>query len=471
MRCAENRKMQIISIVFFFGLLYLYPAQAQEMADFEQSNIFFKYPASWELNESGNSSSGNLMIDESCDKIFLNWTIDPGVSPRIILDKIQETYEGSGIEVVSSRQGQIQMRKQEASTLNFTYLFQGHQAKKFFAAWNSSRSNRFFLASISGCGSSLNPQPLDTLIKSFLDTTEGLMLKFDPKSETDAWSIILGDLLSSYHYKDLRVLPPNQISIQVFHSLAQEANGYQIDSQQVIRASKPLLALARAKAVSALLQLNGYQVKLIQKGNEISLAVFNPSGMWQPVSINPADPGSSIGVLIDVPYDAVIFQDLEDQQAKEMQAINTRQIEEILVKDVESSRIMDLKSPANIDPAWLEDLEGFLESYDYNEPYQEGIFDCSNTAQIAWSLLKDNGYDARLLMSWNTHPLGEHLWVVLKYPGETDSYVAIETANTENKKLNFLGQIVDDAKYYHGIMYNSSNHYSRLHPEEGMWLP
>jgi hypothetical protein len=467
-----GRKLNIVvSIVFFFGLFHLHYAQAQKMADFEKSNIHFNHPTSWELSEFGDPLSGNLTIDGLCDKISLNWTNDPGISPQIILDKIEETYEGSQIEVVSSTHGQIQMREQEASTLNLTYLFQGHQAEKMFVAWNSSRSNRFFLASISGCGSSLNPQPFFMLVKSFRDATEDEMIKFEPKSETNEWSIVLGDLLSSYHYKDSKVLPPNEISIQVFHSLIHEANGYRIDSKEVVRVGKPLLALTRAKAVSALLRQNGYQVKLIQRGNEISLAVFDPSGTWQPVSINPADPGSSIGVLIDEPYEAVNFQNLDDIQAAEMQAINAKQIGELLVRDVESSRIIDLKRPINIDQGWIEDVEAVLESFDYNEPYQEGIFDCSNTAQITWSLLKDNGYDARLMMGWNNHPLGEHLWIAVKYPEEPDSYVAIETANTDKKKkLNFLGQIVEDEKYYHGIMYNSSIQYSRLHPEEGMWL-
>jgi hypothetical protein len=461
-----GKSNEIILIVFFFSIFHLYPAHAQEMADFEQSNIFFKYPALWEQKDSGNSLNGNLTIEGPCEKMSLDWISDPGAPAYIILDKIEDAYEGDGIEIVSSKQGQIQMGERVASTLNLTYLFQGHHAKKLFAAWNSSRSNRFFLASISGCGSSLNSQPLYTLVKSFIDTTEVRTIKLEPKSETYAWSIILADLLASYHYEDLSVLPPNQINIQVSHSLAKETNGYQIDSQEVVRVGEPLLALGRAETVSALLRLNGYQVKSIRRGNEISLAVLNPSGIWQPVSINPADPGSSIGVLIDVPYDAVIIQDWEDQRAE----VYAKQIKELVVRDVESSRIMNLKRATNIDPAWLENLKGFLESYNYIEAYQEGIFDCSNTAQIAWSLLKDNGYDARLMMSWNTHPLGEHLWVVLTYPEEADSYLAIETANTENNKLNFLGQVVEGAQYYHGIMYNSSNQFSRLHPEEGMWL-
>jgi len=60
---------------------------------------------------------------------------------------------------------------------------------------------------------------------------------------------------------------------------------------------------------------------------------------------------------------------------------------------------------------------------------------------------------------------------VVRYPYEVDGYVAVETANTDEKKrLVHLGKVVTDAAYLEGVMYNSSAQFSRLHPVEGMGL-
>jgi hypothetical protein len=73
------------------------------------------------------------------------------------------------------------------------------------------------------------------------------------------------------------------------------------------------------------------------------------------------------------------------------------------------------------------------------------------------------------MLSYKDHPLGRHIWVVIRYPYEDGNYVAVEATNT-NSDLVHLGKVGWDDEYYYGIMYNTSMQYSWLHPEEGMWL-
>jgi hypothetical protein len=63
------------------------------------------------------------------------------------------------------------------------------------------------------------------------------------------------------------------------------------------------------------------------------------------------------------------------------------------------------------------------------------------------------------------------MWVVVRYPYEADRYLAVEATNTDrNQTLHSLGRVLVKEEYYKGVMYNSSLQFSRLHPEEGMWL-
>lgn len=203
----------------------------------------------------------------------------------------------------------------------------------------------------------------------------------------------------------------------------------------------------------------------------IGLAVLDPSGKWQPLSINPIEPGRSIGVLVDNIYEATTYKSIEDSPFYGVLGMDNLHRDEVLEKDVEPSRYVDLQKPDNLDQTWLDSLETVLEGYDYGKIYQENVFDCSNTTQMAWSVLKSKGFDARLMMSYKGHPLDPHIWAVVKYPYEPERYIALETANTDRtKNLMHLGRIVQDEGYYKGIMYNTSIQYSRLHPNEGMWL-
>jgi hypothetical protein len=463
-------------VIFLFSLIFLFYFQlsllseAQGPGIYEENNFSIRYPESWKVSASGNSYAGDLTLDGPCEHIFLNWTWDPGIPPAEILNKLIGTYGGK-VNVVSSESGESQAQDQKIKTLSVTYEFKGQQAEKKFAAWNSSRSNRLFLASLSSCSNNQNTEMFDTLVSSFQDLAEEGLIEFEPSPNENAWPIVLRDLLSSFHYRDRRLLPVGKVKFQVQNSLIQDEGKYHLESKETIQVDPPLSAFARAAAVQTVLLQKGYQTRILQKGKLIGLAVLDPSGKWQPVSIYPVDPGRSIGVLVDNIYEATTYKSLEDLPFYDTLGMENLSLDEVLEKDVEPSLYVDLQKPDNLDQTWLDGLETVLVEYDYGKVYQENIFDCSNTTQMAWSVLKSRGFDARLMMSYKGHPLDPHMWIVVKYPYEPERYIALETANTDRTKiLMHLGRIVQDEEFYKGIMYNTSIQYSRLNPNEGMWL-
>jgi hypothetical protein len=477
--------------------------------NFDDMGFSFQHPAEWIVNsdsnshdngdnEEGNSqASGKLELVGPCVRFSINWTRDPGMSPDTILDQIEKTYDNEEVKILSAERGEVFMRgervngervrgeRERAKVMSLSYELKGYRSVKRFAVWNSSRSDRLFLASISssGCGpeleqSATNAALFDSIIASFTDHQERTQLTLGPKSRDEAWTLVLGDLLSSYHYSQPKTLPARIARIQVLHTLSPINGTYHLDSQEMIRVDLPSDVALRAGSVLSLLLQEGYDARLAQRSGEIGVAVKDPSGRWLLVSVNPAKPEKSVGVLANGTREALIYDSLEelaDENRMDIKGLNPGNGDldtgKLMQKDCEPSRYVEFKQPSDIDESWREDLQKVLESYDYDERYQENVFDCSNTAQISWSVLQGKGYDARLMMSWKGHPLGPHLWVVVPYPYEEGRYVAVETANTDGSmRLRHLGKVVMDNNYYRGIMYNSSAQYSRLHPEEGMWL-
>jgi hypothetical protein len=509
-RARSDRSL--ISILFFsfflaaLSLLVLNFLCSCSCADggakgFDEMGFSFQYPAEWSVrsdsnghsnedNEEGNSqASGKLEFVGPCICFSINWTRDPGMSPDTILDQIEKTYDNEEVKILSSERGEVSMKgdRKQAKVMSLSYELKGCRSAKRFAIWNSSRSDRLFLASISssGCSPKLDQSTgtvsaalFDSLIASFTDREERTQLTLGPKSKDEAWTLVLGDLLSSYHYSQPETLPARVARIQVLHTLSPINGTYHLDSQEMIRVDLPSDAALRAGSVQSLLLQAGYDARLAQRSGEIGVAVKDPSGRWQLVSVNPAKPEKSVGVLANGTREALIYDslmELADENRMDIKGLNPGNGDldtgKLMQKDCEPSRYVELRQPSDIDESWREDLQKVLENYDYDKRYQENVFDCSNTAQICWSILQGKGYDARLMMSWKGHPLGPHLWVVVLYPYEEGRYVAVETANTDgDMKLVHLGRVVEDSDHYRGIMYNSSAQYSRLHPEEGMWL-
>jgi len=464
----------------FFALalfaLALLPAGAEDVdvSTYHGPDFTIACPAGWTASgsDSGNHVSGSLRLVGPCDRLILSWIRDPGMDLEEILDQIEKAYDGGDVKVLSSERGEMMMKDQSAKTLNLAYEFKGYGSKKFFAVWNSSRSDRLFLASLSGCNGSDsgNLALFEELVTSFVDLENRDLAKLGPRPSEGAWPVVLGDLLSSYHYKEIRTLPGRTVRVQVKFKLSPQNGGYILDSWEELQMDQPETAAARAGAVAQILQQAGYEARLVQRGGEIAVAVLDPSKKWQQVSVNPASPERTVGVLANGTWEALMYRDFADL-AEDNGIVEGFDLDKLVQKDCEPSRYAELKAPAETNQSWLDGLREVLDSYDYDKYYEENVFDCSNTAQICWSLLQQKGYDAKLMMSYKGHPLDPHMWVVVKTPYEAERFVAVETANTdENKRLVHLGRVVTDAAYFKGIMYNSSAQFSRLHPEEGMGL-
>lgn len=462
----------------------------------------FSYPAIWIAktssdgkNYAGSSAEGSLELVGSCERFSLNWTRDPGISPEMILDQIEKTYNSEDVKVISARRSTITLDGSQAEAMSILYELNGYRSAKKFAVWNLSSSDRLFLASISrpGCSPELGQSEaiFDSLVASFSDLEKVEIVQMGPKRKDDAWTLVLGDLLSSYHYIAAKTLPARSTRVQVLHRLSPVNGTYELDSREEIHVDLPEAAAKRAWAVQSLLIEEGYDARLAQRSGEMGVAALDPTGRWQLISVNPAKPGKSVGVLANGTKEAPIYNGPEELAEANRMNPQDLDIFDLMVKDCDPSLYVELKQPYGMKDvagttdainttdtidttkfeSWLGDLEEVLDSYDYDKDYKENVFDCSNTSQICWSVLQGKGYDARLMMSWNGQPLGPHMWVVVGYPLEDESYVAVETANTNgHMELVHLGRVVKDDDYYRGIMYNTSAQYSRLHPEEGMWL-
>jgi hypothetical protein len=473
-----------VTVVSFASIPF--PAAAKsEDSDLSSSLDFgFAIPDGWTVSApAGGPVAGNLSLTDSCSRISLNWSRDPGMNLREILNQIKGAYDGNGVRIISSELGERSSEGRRVETLHLIYEFNGYRNEKRFAIWNSSRSDRLFLASLSSCGkndtedkdnknnknnSNNNVALFDEFVASFSDLATEQQAKISRKTPVGAWPVVLGDLLSSYHYKDVKILQGQLVRVLVMHSLAPQNGIYILDSKATFRVEPPIDAAARAGAVQDILQHAGYEAWIMQKGGKVAVAIRDPTGGWQKVSVKPAHSERMVGVLANGTEEALLYPNLAKMAAANGITGGIDQ-ENIVEKDCEPSKYVELKAPTEADQSWMDNLKDVLDSYEYDKNYQEKVFDCSDTSQISWRLLKDKGYDARLMMSYAGHPLDPHMWVVVKYPDEADRFVAVETANTDSsKKLVHLGKIVNDSDYFRGIMYNTSVQFSRLHPEEGI---
>ncbi len=464
-----------LSASALFALAFL-PASAGDVnASFYPGPDFaIDCQAGWTCSgpDSNNYASGDLRVEGSCDRLMFSWIRDPGMGLEEILDQIEKAYGDGDVSVLSSERGEMRMKDQSAKTLSLAYEFKGYSSKKLFAVWNSSRSDRLFLASLSICneGDGSNLALFEDFIASFADLENRDPSKLGPTSSEGFWSAVLGDLLSSYHYRDAMTLPSRTVHVQVRFELSPQDGSYILNSWENLWVDQPQIAVARAGTVVQILEQAGYEARPVQRCGEIAVAVLDPSKKWQQVSINPTSPEKAVGVLVNGTWEALMYSDFADL-AKDNGIMESFELDKLVQDDCEPSRYTELEAPAEINQSWLGGLQEVLESYDYTKYYEEDVFDCSDTAQICWNVLQQKGYDARLMMSYKGHPLDPHMWVMVRCPDRLNGYVALETANTDqNKRLVHLGRVVTDKDYFKGIMYNSTMQFSRLHPEEAMEL-
>ncbi|MFB3765936.1 MAG: hypothetical protein ACE14P_11920 [Methanotrichaceae archaeon] len=443
------------------------------------SGLSFDHPEDWTVATFGKNPTGNLSIRSRDAYIFLAWARDPGVEPEKILNQIEKTYNGDEIKILSSMRNQMRINGENASILDIYYSMGKYGSRKRFVVWNSSVSDRLFFATISSSSESYNSSisAFNHMLETFSDVPDRKATKLKQRSvKSDAWGIVLEDLLASYSYKDTSTLLSRKVHLETIHSLMPLNGTYRLSSMDKIEVDLPVAAAVRAAAVQDMLTQKGYETKLIQKGGNIRVAVKDNSDSWQLVSLNPREPGMMIGVPIDSGEKGIVYGDISELAEDNLMDLNgsinsNRQSSQIIRTECDPSRYAELKKPSSENKSWDENLQKVLDSYDYGKSYRESVFDCSNTSQVCWSILEGKGYDARLMMSYKGHPLDPHMWVAVRYPYEKERYVAVEATNTDkNKKLIHVGIITMRDDYYKGIMYNTSAQFSWLHPEEGIWL-
>ncbi len=508
----------------FFGAFALFALwQTSLAAELDQGDCGFalEYPDGWAVTTSGSWPSGSLDISNQSARFSLVWMRDPGIDPEVCLNKAAEAYDGDQVSVLKRDYGSIPLgsnaldsiapgsiafgstaldspqansspqvsssfqvnssfqvsSSSQAQTMNLTYAFKGCQSKRWLAAWKSKASDRLFMASMSMLDNNTSEGDLlfTGLLSGFSDTEARSQELAPRKTADDKWAVLLQDLLSSYHYNGSSMIQPSVLHIQVSHILSTGARGYSLISEETISIDRPEDVILRPSAVLDVLKKSGYDARLIQFNGIISVIVLDPSGLWQVISINPSEPWRAIGALVwPDEINGIVcdnLSDLAEKNAADLEDVSGFDAGSYVLKDCEAPRLVELEKPDDMNQSWAKELQSVLDQHSYGERYDKSNFDCSNVSQVCWEILESSGYDAVLMFSCEEDPLGAHMWVAVKYPYQEDRYVAVE-ATVIDKNLNFvhLGKIAPEEEYYKGIMYNSSLQFSRLHPEEGLWL-
>jgi len=404
----------------------------------------------------------------------MTWMRDPGADPEELLHLLERAYKGSSLKVKSADFDEIAVGNMIGASLEMQYSFQGHEAEKRFAAWRSDPSDRLFVASCQSSNGG-DRSEVEKCFKSALETFyDRDAMRSLPSREVnrDAWSRVLQDVLSSRSYARPVPLPAGSVSIQVYFTGGLEDDVYQIVSEDVFTVRMPEEVYVRPAAVQEFLQNQGYQVCLVQNRGRVSLAVIDPQGYARAVSVSVAQPQRMVGVLLEDGgsdwLKGTVYSDLE-----KMATANSLHLSippGYLEERCQPSRYVELSmAKEDLDPEWVDCLARLLQGHSYTDYYQDNVFDCSNTSQICWAILRQNGYDSRLMVSYQGHPLEDHMWVVVRVPGSEERYLAVEATTTRGREIPVLGRIERKEQYYYGVMYDTSVQYSMLHPEDGMW--
>lgn len=88
-----------------------------------------------------------------------------------------------------------------------------------------------------------------------------------------------------------------------------------------------------------------------------------------------------------------------------------------LYQEVHGPGILVDGLPLSDDEEFEASVQEVLDSFKYDQHYTEDVFDCTNTSQITWKVLRDHGFDAKL-MYCNSDVTGRkgidaHSWVVV----------------------------------------------------------
>lgn len=424
----------------------------------------FSMDIPWSYNVSGTYREGNITAVGDCTSFRLTWMRDPGIEPGDLIDLVASSYRDGGVTVISSGKGTA---LKNVSTMVQIYRFGGYEGRKRYAAWRSDSSDRLFFASLWSCEGNFSQDSIlfNRTIESFSDIVLKVELQ-ERMSRQDAWAVVLQDVLSSRRYS--KPWPPGGSMMHIAIALETRAvNGvWEARSDESAWATFPQDIFVRPCAVQNLLRRAGYDTRLIQRHGKVWIVVAD-GDRWQAVSINPSDPGAMAGAAVNGNPDllhGVLYRSAQDLALANGWSASIP--DGYLAVRCEPSVNVTL-SKASPDPGWLDGLNETLESQTYPERYVEGTFDCSNTSQICWAVLERAGYDASLMLATEGHPLGLHMWVIVRHDG---GYVAVEATETAPDGFKRLGYVTMKDDYYFGVIYSSSIQYSMLNSVEGLWL-
>jgi len=470
-------------------------------------NITFVYPEGWKLISRGDLSWGKISIDGTCARITLNWLEDPGLDPESCLDQVARAYRSESLHlpVFTAKKGTTVVNGQSAATIDLYYKYGRYGSETRLVAWISPRSNRFFYASVTPCLQSRD-QDLDIfeqMIESFQDIGRDNYVELDPRSTvSDAWAIVLQDLLNSYHHVGSANSTTPGVKVTLDFDVYRSSDGVDhLSSEEDIVLVDSFVDDSRVCAVQELLETSGYRSALMETHGVVWIVVQDFDGKWQALSL-PLDIEKCVAVLV-LPdsgcgwYSGLIRNEgddygvcgIEDKAGGEgarrisggeeiererisgggvieetVSRIQYSSLDATLEKDCNPSCHVKLQFQRKVDLAWSMRLRDLLELYSYAR--EESQPDYAGASQVCWALLEGARYDASLMTGYEGHPLWDRVWVVVKYP-ESDGYVAVETLGGCGAGL---GNVVFEEVYGEGIMYNTSLQYSHLHPEIGMWL-
>ena len=450
--------------------------QSRELTSFVIKRDFgfsFQLP-SWYTIVNGNTSNGHIRMMIHNTIIDISWIRDRGIEPHAILKNI---FNFDKLDASSVEFGTVYVGSAIGKFMDMPDIDTGFLHSKRSIIWISANSDRLFLASL--CSSkekySQSIKLFDTMIKTFEDDFK--FSSFEHRSTiNDSWAIILRDFLSSYRYESKSLASTKEIRMIVRTYQGKYGCSDQFMPERDISFKFSEEDFIRAAFIWNLLTTKGYDCRFIQKSGRVWVLICDQYDRWQAISPNLADPQRGIGILIEPAinsefwYNGIMYDDCLSL-AKE-NSIEIKILEGYAKKICEDSRYVELHSPQRRDYPWVRKLEDLIKKNNYKHKYyQENAFVCANTSQILWATLRSNGYDSRIMTGYEGHPLGDHMWVVIKYPNEKEVFIAMEaTASDERGRLISLGEIVWSCEYYFGIMYMSSQQFSTLHPKQGMSL-
>lgn len=439
--------------------------EGEEM--YKVANIFIELPSGWNAALEGDRYEGNLTLEGPCALVRIGWFEDSGIEPGDVLRQVARAYRSDYLRfsILTAEAGEP-VGGQMASSLNVYYMYGGLESQKRIVAWSSPVSGRFFYASFWSCPESFdeNLERFELVCESFRDEGSERYVELEPRPVTfDGWGTVLSEILGSRHFAKVAAQQSPEVEVKVsMKSHLEGGQVIQLASEEMVSPTRSGGDPPREGAILKLLQDEGYEVSLLQRGGASWVVVLGPKGRWQAISA-AAEAKRGLGTLVGPDeeewYRGLVVDGPEETAGEEEVGTSA---ETVIEKDCDPPREAHFDPVAEVNLTWILRLEDLLELYTYSQKEPDlGLF---HEAQVCWALLKREGYDALLVTGHEGHPLRQEMWVVVSHPDEGHLAVGPATAGDGSG----LGEIVSDAEYFDGVAYETSLQYTCLHPDRGL---